>query len=105
MNAKPLSNRQEIIEHLDRATELGVSLKDYADAYDVNLKNLTDARAMIDKPKPAPLSVEDFVKVEVARTPPCQGVVCSLSHPAGWTLQCNEWPPTAWLAALGSVEG
>ena len=37
----------EIEEHLRRADELGVSLKEYASAYDVNLNTLANSKATL----------------------------------------------------------
>ena len=93
-----------ITEHLSRAEELGVSLREYAHAWDVNLKTLADAKASKEKHTPSELLPNDFIKVKVEQ-PVRAGSVCTLSHPGGWALECHEWPPAAWLRSLQGAEG
>lgn len=84
--------------HLQRASELGVTLEEYAEAYDVELGALQTA----DSRSVDPLA--DFVQVAVVNDPAPAGVVlCRLVHRDGWSLECQQWPPAAWLRSLREV--
>jgi hypothetical protein len=42
-----------------------------------------------------------FVAVRVAEAAAAGGeAVCRLRHPSGWTIECRDWPPASWMAAL-----
>lgn len=96
--AKALS-QQEIQEHLNRADELGVSLKEYALAYDVNLNTLANAKSSRKKPSPSEFAPEDFVKVDIEAIPTGSSL-CTLTLAGGCSLECYEWPPAHWLQTL-----
>ena len=99
-------NERKVIEHLERADDLGVSLREYSAAYDVNLKMLADGKALLknrdwtnnNMGKSPP---SDFVRVSISSedSQSCSAV-CSLSLSGGHTIQCNEWPPATWLQSL-----
>lgn len=94
----------EIEEHLRRADELGVSLKEYASAYDVNLNTLANAKATRKKPSQSELQAEDFVRVNI-QTATASKNLCTLRLPGGSSLECHEWPPAHWLQALSGATG
>lgn len=96
--------RDEIEEHLGRAEELGVSLKEYSLAYDVNLNTLANAKATRKKPNNSELVPDDFVKVCIDQ-PQSTSNPCTINLPGGWSLECHEWPPAHWLRALSGAEG
>ena len=102
---KPSMTEQQIRIHLDRAKEFGVTASEYAEAYGVDLKALTDSKIKNEQTNSTPLAINDFVKVDVLSRKHNASPVCSISHPSGWTLECNEWPPAAWLHSLkGAAE-
>ena len=94
----------EIEEHLKRAEELGVSLKEYASAYDVNLNTPANAKASRKKPTQSNLQAEDFVRVNI-QTATASKNLCTLRLPGGSSLECHEWPPAHWLQALSGATG
>ena len=82
----------QVDRHLQRARELGVTLAEYAEAYDVDLELLQTGRD----------ALSDFVPVTVINNNvSTSGVVCRLVHADGWTLECQSWPPASWLRSLG----
>jgi hypothetical protein len=89
----------EIEEHLSRAEELGVSLKEYALAYNVNLNTLANAKATRKKPSNSELAPGDFIKVNVEPSQTSSSL-CTLNLPGGCSLECHEWPPAHWLQSL-----
>ena len=75
-------------DHLRRARKLGVSLKEYADAYDVDLDTLQSAQA----------ALSDFVPVTVIDNPAVAAeIACHLMHTDGRTLECHFWRTAYWL--------
>jgi hypothetical protein len=38
--------------------------------------------------------------VPVRLSPPAAPVVCRVSHPSGWVMECGSFPQAQWLAAL-----
>ena len=104
-----------IQEHLQQARELGVELKEYAQAYGVDIEALHEeerrmAREGLPTSESAPEKLSDFVQVQVLPDTPCSEpvstptkVCCRLQHPSGWELVCHEWPTGEWLASLPGV--
>ena len=67
---------------LRRASELGVILGEYAEAYDVKLEALQTADSWSADP------LADFVQVAVVNDPaPASVVLCRLVHHDGWKLE------------------
>ena len=94
----------EIEEHLNQADELGVSLKEYALAYDVNLNTLANAKSSRKKPSPSEFAPDDFIKVNIETTATGSSL-CTLTLPGGCLLECHEWPPAHWLKTLWRAQG
>ena len=109
MNQEELTaNDRKIMEHLERAADLGVSLREYAAAYDVNLKMLADGKALLENrscrnDKADQPTSSDFVRVTIANEAGSfDSSVCSIILAGGHTIQCHEWPPATCLQSLGS---
>lgn len=103
-NSSEAESELTIQEHLQRAEELGVTVEEYCEAYQVDKKSLVDGVAILKKQGRIDLSVKDFVKVDITDVRNSTRVVCSINDPSGRTLQCHEWPPADWLQSLGSVK-
>src|SRR5262249_36992613 len=105
---EPLSEReQQCLEHLRKAQELEVSLAEYARSFDVDVKELYSAKQALARkgaltPVEAPVSLNDFVRVQVSRqrASPEAAPVCRIQHPSGLVIECTGFPPDSWLAAL-----
>ena len=115
MSTEPLSGReQQCLEHLRRAQELEVSLAEYARSFQVDVKELYNAkRTLVHKgvlsarangeaseAEPAPAG--DFVPVQVTprRSTAPSTAVCRIRHPSGLVIECASFPPASWLAVL-----
>ena len=84
MPAKTVDPSKTLIQkHLDRARDLGVDLPEYAEAYNVDLKELQAANS--------PSLLSDFVAVKID-TPPnaSHHCLCSLVSPSGARFQFHE---------------
>jgi hypothetical protein len=103
------------LEHLQKAEELGVSVAEYCRTFEIDLKDLYNAKqALVRKgvitakardPDEAaePTGANEFVSVVM--TPPAApsvGPVCSIRHPSGLVIDCAAFPPAEWLAVLVS---
>ena len=103
MTGKPLSDKEQAcLEHLKRAEELGVNLKEYAEAYGLDVKTLYQGKRQLSRKGMRGLTDDDtagdFVTVRLAES--STFCVCRLTHASGWTLDCHEWPSPEWLSTL-----
>lgn len=103
MNAPELTDKErDCLEHLKRADELGVSLKEYAAAYELDVQMLYKGKRQLTKKgaldESGSEAMGDFVAVQLANPP--ASPICQLRHASGWELDCHEWPSPAWLCAL-----
>ena len=115
MRAANLTERQRTsLEHLRRAQERGLTLPGYAAAFNLNVKDLYNGRAQLQrkglwtKTSGAQRSGPKLLAVQV-REPETPQVtaqwVCRLSGPGGWAMECRQLPDIAWLAALCAATG
>jgi hypothetical protein len=102
------------MEALEAAQGAGLSLSEYAKVHGLVVRELYDGIAALRKRGVLPKSprahkrVSRFVPVQVvsspvtmpSRVPPRSGMVCRLVHANGLVIECGEWPPAAWLAAV-----
>jgi hypothetical protein len=116
MAAEQLTLRENVaMEHLQKAEELGVSLAEYCRTFEIDLKDLYNAKQSLvrkgvitskakDPDEAAePTAGGEFLSVMV--TPPAApvvGPVCSIRHPSGLVIDCAAFPPAEWLTALVS---
>jgi predicted phage tail protein len=107
--------QQRALEHLERARSAGMSLSDYARAQGVEVRPIYDSMAALRKKgmlTPAtPRADSAFVAVRVRSrsevsepAPTISGgsLICRLRIGAA-VIECAEWPPASWLAALASA--
>ena len=103
-NERLTEREQRILEHLERARSLEVSLKEYAEAFALDVTDLYNGKAQLVRkgilpgrePSEAPA---DFLPVRVT-APPCASGNCRILHPDGWILEFATVPEPAWLRAL-----
>jgi len=90
-------------EALQGAQRQGVTLSDYAKAQGLAIRELYDALAALRGkgllPKSGRAPKSKFVEVRVAQERIAGAVVCRFRH-AGVVLECAQWPPPSWVAAL-----
>lgn len=102
----PLTEKQQhYLEHLKRADELGASLREYADAYELKVSELYYRRRQLillgalpgDQSPPG-----EFVEIKIEKTEPeCTlPPAVHLHHPSGWVIECAHAPSCQWIAQL-----
>jgi hypothetical protein len=115
--SKGLTEKQQrALEHVERARSTGMSLSDYARAQGVEVRPIYDSMAALRKKgmlTPTTARTESaFVAVRVrsrsgvAAPPsppaPSGNLMCRLRIGAA-VIECADWPPASWLAALVSA--
>jgi hypothetical protein len=114
MTVRMTDKQRRGMEALEAAQGAGLSLSEYAKVHGLVVRELYDGIAALRKrgvlPKSArgPKRVSRFVPVQVvssavampSRSPIRGGMVCRLIHANGLVIECGEWPPAAWLAAV-----
>ncbi len=104
MTSEGLSERErQIIDHLERAQSLEVSLKEYAEAYALDVRDLYNGKSQLVKKGVLPGraggdSPGEFVAVRVASSG--RGVSCRITHPSGWIIEFSGVPEAAWIKTL-----
>ena len=107
--------QRQAIEAMEGASSEGVALSKYAKAHGLIIRELYDAIACLRRKgllaKPTRKAGSRFVAVRVmAPSEPTQalpsksttGVLCRIVCPRGPMIECIQWPPPAWLAALAA---
>lgn len=117
-----LTQRQRVgLEAFEGAQRAGVGLSDYAKAKGLAVRQVYDAVALLRRRGVLPPAEHrrkrksNFVAVRVKSSPVERleatpgsvrtALVCRLVHASGWRIECGEWPPAAWLAAVLSERG
>jgi hypothetical protein len=112
--AQMTQKQQRAIEAMEGACKEGRTLSEYAKARGLVIRELYDAIAGLRRkgllPKPEAKNLRSkFVAVRVApeRAPPVASTassvpLCRVVHASGCVIECTQWPPPNWLAALGS---
>ena len=94
---------QRALEHLQQAQALGLSLREYAEAHGLDVKDLYYRKARLIRKGLLPgrdESPRHFVPVEVTAVTADQQEIFRLTHPSGWTLECARLPDATWVASL-----
>ncbi|HEY6922837.1 MAG TPA: hypothetical protein VI653_05165 [Steroidobacteraceae bacterium] len=106
---------QQALEHMRKAQELGVTLKEYAARVGLDVQMLYQLRKPLvrkgalgpvrraSKEAPTAEKVSAFLPVRVVSAGPRPGsvaVACRLVHPSGWVLECDGLPPASWVTAV-----
>ena len=113
---EPLTEReQQALDHMRKAQELGVTLKEYAARMGLDVQHLYQLRKPLvrkgalgptRRPDPEPRSADKssaFLPVRVVSSGPSAGgtpMACRLVHPSGWVFECGGLPPASWMAAV-----
>ena len=105
MTTDDLSEReQQALEHLQQARALGVSLREYAEARGLEVKDLYNRKAQLVRKGVLPggraESSSEFIPVEVARSTVDERDGFRLVHVSGWTIECTSLPEASWVASL-----
>jgi hypothetical protein len=105
---------QQALEHMSKAQELGITLKEYALRMGLDVQNLYQLRKpLVRKGALGPARRPDseprrdkssaFLPVRVVPSGPTAGgtsMACRLVHPSGWVFECGGLPPASWMAAV-----
>ena len=107
MTAQTLTDwEQQTLEHLQQAQERRVTLRDYAAQSGVNVQELYSGKARLRRkgfwptrraqpPQAELLAVRVMPEIKAG-----DALVCRLTGPNGWVIECCRWPETKWVAAL-----
>ncbi len=109
---------QQGLEHMRKAQEQGVTLKEYAARIGLDVQMLYQLRKplvrkgalgpvrRVSKEAPAAEKTSAFLPVRVVSVAPRSGsatvVACRLVHPSGWVLECDGLPPPSWVTEVMS---
>ena len=105
---------QQALEHMSKAQEQGITLKEYAARMGLDVQQLYQLRKPLvrkgalgpaRRPDPEPRRDESsaFLPVRVVSPRPAAGgtpMACRLVHPSGWVFECGGLPPASWMAAV-----
>ena len=106
---------QQALEHMRKAQELGITLKEYASRFGLSVQKLYQIRkplvrkgALGPARRPDPQARRDqssaFLPVRVVPSGAAMGggtpMACRLVHPSGWVFECGGLPPASWMAAV-----
>ena len=113
MAADELTERERtVLEHLKQAQTLGSTLKDYAEAFALNVSDLYNGKAQLQRKglwptKPKEADAVEFLPVTIVQSPSPQveRCLCRLRHPSGWVLECERFPEAAWVRELMAAKG
>lgn len=106
------AREQAYFDHVARAKEQGIPLKEYCEKLGINVRGLYAVRRVLmlkgflprvlaprnaagKKAKPG-----KFVGVRVAAGDTGAEAVFRVRHPSGWTVECGRFPEAAWVVAL-----
>jgi hypothetical protein len=115
-NGQELKPREQAyLEHVRRAKEQGLTLKDYCEKLGLNVRSLYGVRrdlmekgilprvlAPKTQTKTRAKASGKFVAVRVATLPEAGGgePACRVRHPSGWLIECSRMPEAAWVSEL-----
>jgi hypothetical protein len=110
---------QHLLDHLRQAQELGSTLKDYAQAFNLNVEHLYNGKAQLQRKGVWPLTALEPARTELlavkvttepaeaepvaaagSQSAPLELLMCRLTSPDGWTFECDRWPDPKWLMAV-----
>ena len=105
---------QQALEHMRKAQEQGITLKEYAARMGLDVQHLYQLRKPLvrkgalgpaRRPDPEPRKDKSsaFLPVRVVSSGPAVGgtpMACRLVHPSGWVFECGGLPPASWMAAV-----
>jgi hypothetical protein len=109
---------QQGLEHMRKAQELGITLKEYAARVGLDVQHLYQLRKPLVRkgalgsgrgpdPEPRRDKSSAFLPVRVVPSGPAavgMSMACRLVHPSGWVFECDGLPPASWMATVLSGE-
>lgn len=109
--AEMTEKQRAAVEALQGARREGKSLSEYAKAHGLAIWGLYNALSCLRRKGVLPKTErsrnlrDKFVAVRlVSERPipahPSSGMICRIVYRAGYVIECGEWPPPSWLAAL-----
>jgi len=108
MSTDGLSEREStVLEHLKQAQSPGSTLKDYAEAFSLNVNELYTGKAQLQRKGLWPTKPKDPVELlPVTIVPAAEpaSTACRLRHSSGWVLECERFPEPAWLSELFAIK-
>ena len=115
MATETFTEKQRVaLEALEGARREGVALSRYAKARGLVIREVYDSIACLRRqgllPKPVKKAKSTFVAVRVAgpsapafaRTHAGSDVLCRIVCSKGAMIECTQWPPPSWMAALAA---
>jgi len=106
---------QQALDHMAKAQELGITLKEYAASFGLNVQHLYQlrkplvrkgvlgpSRSLASEPRKTD-KPSAFLPVRIVSAVPGRSgtpVACRLLHPSGWVIECGDFPPATWMAAV-----
>jgi hypothetical protein len=108
MAAQTLTDwERQTLEHLQRAQERGATLRDYAAQSGLNVQELYSGKGRLRRKgfwpttKSATAAQPELLAVRVMPDINANdALVCRLTGPNGWVIECCRWPEAKWLAGL-----
>ena len=106
---------QQALEHMRKAQELGITLKEYAARTGLDVQHLYQLRkplvrkgalGPVRRPDAEPRGADRssaFLPVRIVSGGPAGAgtpMACRLVHPSGWVFECGGLPPASWMAAV-----
>lgn len=105
---------QQALEHMHKAQEQGITLREYAARMGLDVQHLYQLRKPLvrkgalgpaRRPDPEPRKDKSsaFLPVRVVPSGPAAGstpMACRLVHPSGWVFECGGLPPASWMTAV-----
>lgn len=105
---------KQALEHMSKAQEQGITLKEYGARMGLDVQQLYQLRKpLVRKGALGPARRPDaeprrdkssaFLPVRVVASGPAAGgtpMACRLVHPSGWVFECGGLPPASWMAAV-----
>jgi len=109
--AEMTEKQRAAMEALQGARREGKALSEYARAHGLAIWEIYNALSCLRRKGVLPKSERTgsprgkFVAVRVVPerpmpAPPAGGMICRLVHRDGYVIECAQWPPPSWLAAL-----
>jgi hypothetical protein len=99
---------QQALQHMRKAQELGMTLKEYAGKNGLDVQMLYQLRKpLVRKGALGPTRRDQSSAFLPVRVVPSSGaaaggapMACRLVHPSGWVFECGGLPPASWMAAV-----
>jgi hypothetical protein len=99
--------QREALEHVEKASQEGLSIGAYARAHEIPAQQIYDAVARLRRRGTLPghsAKRGKFIAVKITPSPSMSGAnVCRILVPGGLVIECLQWPPRSWLHSLAGT--